>query len=45
MDLSLTESQEMLRSTARDFVERECPTAVAQELDKTDTGFSADLWR
>lgn len=45
MDLSLTESQEMLRSTARDFVERECPTAVAQELDKTDSGFSADLWR
>lgn len=45
MDLSLTETQEMLRSTARDFVERECPTAVAQELDKSQTGFSPDIWR
>ncbi len=45
MDLSLTESQEMLRTAARDFVERECPTAVAQELDKSETGFSPDIWR
>jgi len=45
MDLSLTESQEMLRSTARDFVQRECPTGVVQELDKSETGFSPDLWR
>lgn len=45
MDLSLTESQEMLRNTARDFVEREFPTAVAQELDKSEAGFSPDLWR
>ena len=45
MDLSLTESQEMLRSTARDFVQRECPTSVAQELDGSETGFSPGLWR
>ena len=45
MDLSLTETQEMLRSTARDFMERECPAAIAQELDKSETGFSPDIWR
>ena len=45
MDLSLTESQEMLRSTARDFVERECPTKTVQEIDQSETGFSPELWR
>jgi len=45
MDLSLTETQEMLRTTARDFVERECPTSTALSLDKSETGFSPDIWR
>ncbi|MFC2072292.1 acyl-CoA dehydrogenase family protein [Chloroflexota bacterium] len=44
MDFSLTESQEMIRRTARDFVERECPIEVAKELNKSETGFSADVW-
>jgi alkylation response protein AidB-like acyl-CoA dehydrogenase len=45
MDLSLTESQEMLRSTARDFVRQECPWMVVKDIDESETGFSAELWR
>ncbi|HEY41984.1 MAG TPA: acyl-CoA/acyl-ACP dehydrogenase [Dehalococcoidia bacterium] len=45
MDLSLTETQEMLRTTARDFMKRECPWTLVKEIDETDTGFSEDLWR
>lgn len=45
MDLSLTEMQEMLRTTARDFMKRECPWTLVKEIDETDTGFSEDLWR
>jgi hypothetical protein len=39
MDLSLTETQEMLRTTARDFMKRDCPWALVKEIDETDTGF------
>ena len=45
MDLSLTEEQELLKSTARDFMERECPTDTLLDLDETDTGFSEDIWQ
>lgn len=45
MDLSLTESQEMLRNTARDFLKRECPWTLMKEIDESETGFSAELWR
>jgi len=45
MDLSLTETQEMLRSTARDFLKRECPWTVVKEIDESETGYSAELWR
>lgn len=45
MDLSLNETQEMLRTAAHDFVEHECPSKVALQLDKSETGFSRDMWR
>jgi len=44
MDLSLTETQEMLRNTARDFLKRECPWTTVKEIDESETGFSPDLW-
>ncbi len=44
MDLSLTEEQEMIKSAARDFVQRECDKRTLLALDKTDTGFSPELW-
>ena len=45
MDLGLTETQEMLRTTARDFFERECPTALVRQMEDDDLGYPPDLWR
>ena len=36
MDLALTESQELLRTTARSFMEREAPVDVIVGLQKTN---------
>jgi alkylation response protein AidB-like acyl-CoA dehydrogenase len=45
MDLSLNETQLMLQSMAREFAEREAPKRIVREIDESETGFSADLWR
>ena len=45
MDLALTESQEMLRSAARTFVEREAPTHTLVALQKKESSLVPDLWR
>src|SRR5256885_10349069 len=45
MDLSLTESQEMLRSAARAFVEREAPGHVIVGLQREDSRLPMALWR
>jgi alkylation response protein AidB-like acyl-CoA dehydrogenase len=44
MDLALTESQEMLKSAARTFMERECSRQVLLDLDRTETGISPEIW-
>ena len=45
MDFSMSEEQEMLRKTARDFLETECPESVVREAEKGDEGYSPELWR
>ncbi len=45
MDLSLTEAQEMIKNTARSFLEQECPKERVRELDETETGFEPELWQ
>jgi alkylation response protein AidB-like acyl-CoA dehydrogenase len=45
MDLSLTEQQELLKNTARDFMERECSRDTLLELEETETGYSDELWQ
>ncbi len=44
MDLSLTPSQEALKSDAREFFERECPTSLVREMERDERGYSADMW-
>jgi len=44
MDLSLSEQQEMLRKTARDFFEKECPKSLVREMAEDERGYSPDLW-
>jgi len=45
MDLSLTESQEMLRSSARSFVEREAPRHTIVALQRAESSLVPGLWR
>ena len=45
MDFSFTETQEMLKKSARDFLKRECPWTLVKELDESESGFSKELWR
>ncbi|MBI2887802.1 MAG: acyl-CoA/acyl-ACP dehydrogenase [Chloroflexi bacterium] len=45
MDLSLTPAQEMLKSTAKDFVAQECPKTFVREMDEQGDGFSRTLWQ
>jgi alkylation response protein AidB-like acyl-CoA dehydrogenase len=45
MDLSLTGEQEMLKNSAREFLEKEAPRTVVTEIDDSPTGFSPELWR
>jgi len=45
MDLGLSEEQEMLRKSARDFLRRECSKQLVRQLDESDEGYSSELWR
>jgi alkylation response protein AidB-like acyl-CoA dehydrogenase len=45
MDLGLSEEQEMLRKSARDFLRRECPKRLVRQLDESEEGYSPELWR
>src|SRR5205814_8436248 len=45
MDLALTESQQMLRNTARSVIEREAPKEVLVAAQGSETGLQADWWR
>ena len=45
MNLDLTEEQEMLRTSARDFLTKECPKALVRKLEEDEKGFSPDMWR
>jgi alkylation response protein AidB-like acyl-CoA dehydrogenase len=45
MDLRFTEEQEMLRTSAKDFLAVECPKAKVRELEEDKVGFSPELWK
>ena len=47
MDFSLSETQEMLKKTARDFLSTECPTSVVKKLEQQgeDKAYLQQLWR
>ena len=45
MDFSFTEEQEMLRRTARDFLERECPKSMVREMAEDENGYSPEIWQ
>ncbi|MBM4446684.1 MAG: acyl-CoA dehydrogenase [Chloroflexi bacterium] len=45
MELGLSEEQEMLKTSARDFLQKECPKQLVRQLDESDTGYSSELWQ
>jgi alkylation response protein AidB-like acyl-CoA dehydrogenase len=45
MDFGLTEEQKILRKSARDFLENECPASVVKAMAEDEKGYSPQLWR
>ena len=45
MDMELSEAQQQLMATARRFLESDCPLSLVRELETSEAGFSAELWR
>lgn len=45
MDFGLSHEQEMLRTSARDFLQKECPKQLVRQVDESDRGYSPELWR
>ena len=45
MDLSFTPEQRKMQEAARDFLGRECPWTLMKQIDESEDGFSAELWR
>jgi alkylation response protein AidB-like acyl-CoA dehydrogenase len=45
MDYALSEQQEMLKNSARDFLTKECPKSMVREMEKDEKGYSPELWK
>ena len=45
MDLRLTETQEILKQSARDFLTTECPKSLVRELEQGEMGYAPELWK
>jgi alkylation response protein AidB-like acyl-CoA dehydrogenase len=45
MDFGFSEEQEMLRSSARDFLAKEAPMTYVRRMMDDDRGFTDELWR
>ena len=44
MDLGLNEFQQMLRTSAREFLEAECPVSYVRDMEEDERGYSPELW-
>jgi alkylation response protein AidB-like acyl-CoA dehydrogenase len=44
MDFTLSEEQEMLRKTARDFLEEKCPKTLVRDMESDEKGYPPALW-
>src|SRR5262245_5757859 len=45
MDLELDEGQELLRRSAREFLERRFPLTRLREIERSELRFDPELWR
>jgi alkylation response protein AidB-like acyl-CoA dehydrogenase len=45
MDLGLTEIQQMLKTSAQEFLAQECPPSLVRDLEEDPRGYTDELWR
>lgn len=45
MDISLSEEQELLQGSARDFLQKECPIRLVRAMEADDRGYDHNLWK
>jgi len=45
MDFGLGEEQVMLKTSARDFLENECPKQLVRDMMEDERGYSPELWK
>lgn len=45
MDLGLSEEQELLKNSAREFLEKECPEEHVRAMEEDEKGYSPALWK
>ena len=45
MDFNLSEEQEMLRKSARDFLDDKCPKTLVREMETDEKGYPPELWQ
>ena len=45
MDMGLSEIQQMLKNSAREFLAQESPLTLVREMEDDDRGFTEELWR
>lgn len=45
MDLRLSDEQELIKTTAREFLGSECPMAHVRAMEKDSRGYSPELWQ
>ncbi|MBT4516051.1 MAG: acyl-CoA dehydrogenase family protein, partial [Chloroflexi bacterium] len=45
MDLSLTETQQLLKSGVEDFIARDSPREAIIDIVETEAGYSRDAWK
>ncbi len=45
MDISLSEEQELLQRSARDFLQKECPIRLVRAMENDERGYDPTLWK
>ena len=45
MDLGLNEAQQMLKTSAQEFLAAECPDAYVREMEQDERGYTPEMWQ
>ena len=45
MDLGLNETQQMLKNSAREFLQAECPDAYVRAMEEDERGYTPEMWQ